>query len=264
MRDYCFVIQPFDDGEFDSRYKDVLSPAINSLNIEPYRVDEDSSANVLIDKIEERIRNSRFCLADISTDNPNVWYEVGYALARDKEVILISKERTNYPFDIRHRKVISYKTSSPSDFETLHKRIIERASAILKTSIKIDSPVSLSVDASGLNYQETLLLGAILKTAESPQSGVSSWGIREEMKRSGLNEIAFNIAMHKLLQKGFLESGMDSDYNGNEFLTCSISKTGWAWIAKNEDKFDIHTSSVNVENQQTGSYNSQTDDDYPF
>ena len=76
----CFVIQPFDSGKFDKRYDDVYAPAIVDAGIEPYRVDKDPGVDVPIDAIEQGIRDSLVCLADITTDNPNVWYELGFPL----------------------------------------------------------------------------------------------------------------------------------------------------------------------------------------
>ena len=247
MNTYCFVIQPFDKGEFDNRYRDVLAPTIKSLGVEPYRVDEDPSANILIDTIEEKIKNSRFCLADISVDNPNVWYEVGYAFALGRSVILISKQRSSYPFDIRHRKIISYTTDSPSDFEDLKKKITERGNAILKQPMKIDSPVILNAEISGLDYQERSLLGAILKNQDSPQSSVSAWSIKEEMRRSGLNEIAFNLSVRKLLKKEMIKC--ETAYHPHaeeEYHTYYITENGDTWILDNPEKFDTSVSEVVV------------------
>ena len=72
-----------------------------------YRVDNDDLVIVPIDTIEEKIKASTICVADITMNNPNVWYEVGFALASNKTTILIcSDERTDdFPFDIRQRKI---------------------------------------------------------------------------------------------------------------------------------------------------------------
>ena len=35
----CFVIQPFDRGAYDKRFEDILTPAIESTALMPYRVD---------------------------------------------------------------------------------------------------------------------------------------------------------------------------------------------------------------------------------
>jgi hypothetical protein len=98
----CFLIQPFDDGGmFDKRYSEVLRPAIEAAGLEPYRVDEDPTVSIPIDEIQRRIGEAAVCLADISNDNPNVWFELGFAIARRKEAVMIcSKSRTRFPFDV--------------------------------------------------------------------------------------------------------------------------------------------------------------------
>jgi len=89
MNDYCFVIQPFDDGgKFDKRYEEVYKKAIDKAGIEAYRIDKDPSTRNI--EIEEKIASSKICFADITEDNPNVWYELGYAFARGKDVVMVS------------------------------------------------------------------------------------------------------------------------------------------------------------------------------
>lgn len=68
----CFIIQPFDDGPFDKRYEDILAPAVSAAGLEPYRVDRDPRVSIPIDEIEAGIRSSDICLAEITTDNPNL------------------------------------------------------------------------------------------------------------------------------------------------------------------------------------------------
>ena len=68
----CFVIQPFDDGKFDKRFVDIFAPAIKAAGLEPYRVDQDPAVEIPIDAIEDRIKAASVCLAEITTDNPNV------------------------------------------------------------------------------------------------------------------------------------------------------------------------------------------------
>src|SRR5580698_6596110 len=90
----CFVIQPFDADKFDKRFEEVFSPAIQAAGLDPYRVDRDPSVDVPIDAIESGIRGAAVCLADITTDNPNVWYELGFAFAAGRPVVMVcSQER---------------------------------------------------------------------------------------------------------------------------------------------------------------------------
>jgi len=68
----CFVIQPFDGDTFDKRFDEIFAPAIRDAGLEPYRVDRDPDVEVPIDAIETGIQSATVCLADITTDNPNV------------------------------------------------------------------------------------------------------------------------------------------------------------------------------------------------
>ena len=106
-RPTCFVIQPFDKGKFDKRYNDAFDPGLGQAGFEAYRVDQDPGTDVLIAAIEEGIRRAAICLADVTTDNPNVWYELGYAFAAGKHVILTCCDEREgpLPFDIQHRNV---------------------------------------------------------------------------------------------------------------------------------------------------------------
>ena len=61
----CFVIQPFDRGIFDKRYVDIFAPAIREAGLEPYRVDHDPMVSIPIQEIENGIRGSKLCFAEI-------------------------------------------------------------------------------------------------------------------------------------------------------------------------------------------------------
>lgn len=131
----CFIIQPYDNGKFDKRYYDIIKPTIEDLGIISYRVDNDISASIPIESMEQNIKESDICLADISTDNPNVWYEVGFAFSAGKPVILICSETDRagvLPFDIRHRMVIYYKTESSTDFDALKNTLKKRFLSVLE------------------------------------------------------------------------------------------------------------------------------------
>ena len=100
----CFVIQPF-NSKFDKRYRDVYKPALEKAGLDPYRVDQDPSTEGVMDSIEQQIHDATICLADITTDNPNVWYELGYAFAARRSVVMVcsSERKANSPsiFSIR-------------------------------------------------------------------------------------------------------------------------------------------------------------------
>lgn len=57
------------------------------------------------------IYHSRCIIADCSNCNPNVFYELGMAHSLGKNVICISNNTQNIPFDIHYLKCIKYESS---------------------------------------------------------------------------------------------------------------------------------------------------------
>ena len=144
----CFVIQPFDDA-FTKRFDQVYSIAIEDAGLRPYRVDRDPAVAVPAESIESGIRNATACLADITKDNPNVWLEVGYAMALSKPLIFIaSKRRRKLPFDIQHKLVINYSTDAPKDFDLIRIEIAKR----IKSRLTVQ-PESQPTQSPQSNYE---------------------------------------------------------------------------------------------------------------
>lgn len=238
----CFVIQPFDKGKFDNRYEDIYEPAIESCQLNAYRIDKDSSASILIEDIEENIRNSVICFAEITNDNPNVWYELGYAIACNKEVVMVcSDERdTNFPFDVRHRNIIQYKTESPRDYEQLKTDITNRIKAILKKKSSLlklsQSPVK---ETQGLSNHEITALVSIMSNQHSDDECVWGYTLQQDMNKNGYTNLAVSIAIRKLKLKELIEVGSESDINGNLTAYFRITEKGQDWIINNEDKLSL-------------------------
>ena len=106
----CFVIQPFDRGKFDKRYKDAFEPGLAKAGFEAYRVDQDPGTDVVIAAIEEGIRRAAICLADVTTNNPNVWYELGYACPSSNKwdrCLVLLRECFAHHFHVTRRVVDS-------------------------------------------------------------------------------------------------------------------------------------------------------------
>ena len=236
----CFVIQPFDNAEYDKRYEGTFKPAIQEANLEPYRIDRDPGVSIPINDIQTEIRNADVCLAEITTNNPNVWFELGYAIARYKEVILVcSAERgEKFPFDIQHRSIIQYKTESKQDFEELQQNVTRKLKAILQKKETLDRMVDMPpiADTEGLMQHEMTTLVTIAENVDAPSDKVSPYTIKEDMQRAGFNKIATTLALTMLLKKGMIISEIDCDINGNDFFLYTITNNGMEWLLKNQDK----------------------------
>jgi nucleoside 2-deoxyribosyltransferase len=249
----CFVIQPFDKGKFDKRYEDVYEPALRAADLEPYRVDRDPAASVPIDEIEKHIRESDVVLADITVDNPNVWYEVGFAFAAGKEVVLLcSSERLGgkFPFDIQHRKIITYTTDSTSDFDRLKQRITERLRAVLTKRAHIATLAELSPmkPTQGLSPHEIAALVAVAESCFNPHERVAGATISRSMSNAGFNDLATTLSVRSLVKKNFLAYDMVSNEDYEKYAVYSLTETGEAWLIDNQGRFDLKVAMRKKEN----------------
>jgi nucleoside 2-deoxyribosyltransferase len=103
----CFVMMPF-GSRFDDVYRNLIAPAGQQQGLTVLRADEMSGAGVIIEQIRSAIQQSRLCIADLTGSNPNVLYELGFAQALGKPLIMVAEEASRLPFDLAHYRVILY------------------------------------------------------------------------------------------------------------------------------------------------------------
>lgn len=111
--DTCFVVMPFalPHGEY---YKKIYEPAIQKAGLTPVRADtEIFSTGKIMDQIWAGINSAKVLVAELTTRNPNVFYELGLAHALEKPVVLISSNEGDVPFDLQHIRVIYYNVTDP-------------------------------------------------------------------------------------------------------------------------------------------------------
>lgn len=236
----CFVIQPFDAGKYDKRFTDIYKPAIEEAGLEAYRVDRDPGVSVPIESVEKGIRQAAICLAEISTDNPNVWYELGYAYAAGRPVVMVcSQERTKYPFDVQHRSIIPYLSDAPSDFDKLKASLTEKIKALMDQGQGLEQIANASpvTAIEGLSQIEILVLALI--AAETPGSAQSIYSVKVDAERAGVTGMGFNIAIRKLMQKNLIATfEAESDFRNQEpYTAVAVREDGWNWIIANESNF---------------------------
>lgn len=241
--DTCFVIQPFDKDKFDRRFDETFAPAIQNANLEPYRVDRDPGVRIPIDVIEKKIIESAICFAEITTDNPNVWYELGYAFACKKDVVMVcSDERKSqtFPFDIQHRHVISYTTGSAGDYKKLEDDITAKIKALQKNAQTViqlnETPMA---DREGLKGHEIALLILIMENSFLSDDSISIRTLRYEMERAGYTAVATFVSAKTLEKKQMIRLFSEYDEGDEKFAACQITQNGENWILENQAELEF-------------------------
>ena len=104
----CFVVMQFTD-EYNELYKEVIHPTCESFKFHVIRADDFYTTGLIINDITQSISESALVIAEITPDNPNVFYEVGYAHGIGKPTILLcDRQRSQLPFDVSGFRTLFY------------------------------------------------------------------------------------------------------------------------------------------------------------
>ena len=106
----AFVVTQFSE-QFTGAYLDVIKSACKDFGVRAIRADEIYGPGLIVADIVEQVHTGQLVIADISERNPNVYFEVGYALAMRKPIILLAKKGTSLPFDVSGFRVLFYEDS---------------------------------------------------------------------------------------------------------------------------------------------------------
>jgi len=153
---FAFVLMPF-ATDFDDVYRLGIKEPAMALGIRAERVDEQIYTEGILDRIYRQIDAADIIIADMTGQNPNVFYEVGYAHAKDKLCVLLTKNATDIPFDLKHKRHIVYGSS----LQNLRKQLttdllwaISEINNIRKSRIRVHCK-SITGNLSNTNWSAT-------------------------------------------------------------------------------------------------------------
>ncbi|AZZ99439.1 TRAFs-binding domain-containing protein [Pseudoalteromonas sp. R3] len=123
----CFVLMPFgikstQQGtwvDFDAVYQQLIKPAIEDAGMQPIRADEEKYGGVIDKAMYERLLLCDYAVADLTTANANVFYELGirHAHRRASTTLLFAQKSddtscANLPFDVNSLRALPYQLDS--------------------------------------------------------------------------------------------------------------------------------------------------------
>lgn len=141
MKPYCFVLMPFGRKvdvsgrvvEFDQVYKDIIAPAIEAAQLEPIRADEETIGGIIHKPMFERLMMCDYAVADLTTANANVFYELGIRHGiRPHSTVPIAGNGMRLPFDVSPLRAILYEVDDyglPSNADCVRQALTERLEA---------------------------------------------------------------------------------------------------------------------------------------
>jgi len=164
MKPYCFVLMPFgrksdESGrvvEFDAVYDQIIAPAIIAANLEPIRADEEIIGGIIHKPMFERLMMCDYAVADLTTANANVFYELGIRHGvRPYSTVPVAGSGMRLPFDVSPLRALLYNVDEfgfPENPEEIRHALAERLEACRDPSD--DSPLyQLLTDVPRLDLQ---------------------------------------------------------------------------------------------------------------
>ena len=160
-----FVVMPF-SREFDDVYV-TIREAVDTVQDVPtpdiVRLDDIVSPGQITEDLIRELNESQICIADLTGRNPNVMWEVGYAMATQKPVITITQDLNSLPFDLVVKRTIEYdrrslhetlkKKLSEAFRETVSEHVTER-SKVTQSLLKANAPIVGVTGSMEANHAE--------------------------------------------------------------------------------------------------------------
>jgi nucleoside 2-deoxyribosyltransferase len=150
----CFVVMGFgvktdyQTGrklDLDKSYQNVIKPAVEAAGLKCVRADEIQHAGVIDKPMYEQLLQADLVVADVSTMNPNAFYELGVRHAlRPHTTIIMAESELAFPFDINHNAIRRYKHLGEDIGASEARRAMQDLTAAIRAiqnAPQADSPV---------------------------------------------------------------------------------------------------------------------------
>lgn len=125
MNNTSLVIMPFtvreehlrlygDKGKHWSNvYNKLIKKSVEAAGFACHRADEDLFSGDLVRRLVNKIEKADIIICDLSTNNPNVLFELGWALRANRKVVFMIDDVTLKSFDLQHIFIFHYKCRLP-------------------------------------------------------------------------------------------------------------------------------------------------------
>jgi len=164
-QDTLFLISQIGPQDSDTRKRanvvcdSLITPIAKEFNLAVVRSDRDPTPGQVTAQILRSILDARVVVADLTGQNANVYYELAFAQAFGKRLVLLVDDPETLPFDTQNERTIPLGgREGPITFEqgTAAQQLLRQALTVV---LAIDyTPRSLITDVAGVRSLEDLRL----------------------------------------------------------------------------------------------------------
>ena len=122
VKPFIFTLIPM-HLDFNNVYQAGIKVACFNAGADCERVDESIFAEGALERFNTQITKANIIISDVTGRNPDVLFETGFACALKKQVILLTQNVNDIPFDIKHYPHILYDENIVRLREEIEKRL---------------------------------------------------------------------------------------------------------------------------------------------
>jgi hypothetical protein len=133
---------------WDELYRDHIKPVVEASGLRCFRADEIVRPGSVIADVVEAVASAFLVVAEMTGQNPNVFYELGVRHALSKRTLLLSQTADDIPFDLRDNRTIIY-SFTPRGAKQLEDVLRQAITTVIASPDHCDNPVQSFLRARG-------------------------------------------------------------------------------------------------------------------
>lgn len=163
----CFVIAPIGDegseirDRSDKVLKHIITPAADQCGYQTIRADQISEPGIITSQVIEHLADDPLVIADLTGQNPNVFYELAVRHAIGKPVVQIIQLGERIPFDVAATRTICVDHRDLDSAANCKKQIADQIRAVEKDATQVDTPISIALDLKSLRQSDNPVASTI-------------------------------------------------------------------------------------------------------
>lgn len=152
----CIVISPIGEEKSETRMrsdqvlKHLITPAAEECGYKAVRADQISDPGMITSQIIQRIIDDPLVIADLSEENPNVFYELAIRHAIKKPLVQIIQKGQKPPFDVAGMRTIPVDHHDLDSVAEAKQEMVKQIKSAESKPEAMETPISRAIDLQNL------------------------------------------------------------------------------------------------------------------
>ncbi len=153
----CFVISPIGEETSDVRKRAdkvlnyIIKPITEECGYQTMRADALGEPGMITKQVIEHILNDDLVIADLTSQNPNVFYELAVRHVIRKPTVQIIAYNERIPFDVSPLRTIRFDIQDIESVENCKEEIRKQIKTVEKDPGRVDNPITITIDLQALS-----------------------------------------------------------------------------------------------------------------